>query len=344
MKKTLLYPYTKRALPLVRFWNELKPGYPLVLSSFSGSGLTGKKAGRAYEYTTPTTSVYTEEELDKFIDQIGTCILLPVEQEYDAEVVANHTHELVEKLKKNKIEILNFTNDKKVTYPFFENSSGVKVRELPMPVIFIGGLVDSSRSFETFCAALVGLQNAGIQVCAFSTYKPAKVFGVNLIDAQPSVDFGIEHLIKSLNMYIYSCAIKQNADVVLLDLPSPFLSYSNLTTGDFGVYAYILSQAVPPDCILPCAPLDCFDQDIQRSTLPIMKYRFGQVPCGMVYENCLIDYLNTGRGGGLHKLFVAPDEIANYSQHLPDSILSANIADKNISEKVAKLILRELEE
>ena len=138
--------------------------------------MTGKKAGRAYEYTTPTTSVYTEEELDKFIDQIGTCILLPVEQEYDAEVVANHTHELVEKLKKNKIEILNFTNDKKVTYPFFENSSGVKVRELPMPVIFIGGLVDSSRSFETFCAALVGLQNAGTFVIPIAKNGHSETF------------------------------------------------------------------------------------------------------------------------------------------------------------------------
>lgn len=111
------------------------------------------------------------------------------------------------------------------------------------------------------------------------------------------------------------------ADVVLIDLPDGFIPYNHLSTADFGVCAYKIMQAIPPDCLILSTSIDCMDIDFTKRMNSLFEYRFGKRPSKIVFENSIVNYLDVGRGGGMKKLIIPPKDIQKYASKCVDNSL-----------------------
>ena len=339
MNKFLLYPVTARCLPMIRFvpWKS----DDFILCSFEGSSLTGSTIGKAYEYDFLDNIVYSDEKIEALIQKISTVVLLPLESNYNSTVLRQklkHAKELAVEYGK---EILDFTEENPKLFPLCPNPEGTSIKDIKQAVVSIGGMLDASRTFELFMAAFSALKKKKVKVSAFSSYFPSEIIGVHYIGTKKQIEsVPSEQYIKSLNSYIFTTAIQEMADVVLIDLPDGFIPYNHLSTADFGVCAYKIMQAIPPDCLILATSIDCMDIDFTKRMNSLFEYRFGKCPSKIVFENSIVNYLDVGRGGGMKKLIIPPKDIQKYASKCVDNSLF--ISDTDIETQIYSVIMNEL--
>lgn len=268
-------------------------------------------------------------------------MLLPLESNYNLTVLRPKLKRIKELAVEYGKEILDFTEENPKLFPLCPNPEGTSIKDIKQAVVSIGGMLDASRTFELFMAAFSALKKKKVKVSAFSSYFPSEIIGVHYIGTKKQIEsIPSEQYIKSLNSYIFTTAIQEMADVVLIDLPDGFIPYNHLSTADFGVCAYKIMQAIPPDCLILSTSIDCMDIDFTKRMNSLFEYRFGKRPSKIVFENSIVNYLDVGRGGGMKKLIIPPKDIQKYAPKCVDNSLF--ISDTDIEAQIYSLIMNEL--
>lgn len=268
-------------------------------------------------------------------------MLLPLESNYNSTVLRQKLKRTKELAVEYGKEILDFTEENPKLFPLCPNPEGTSIKDIKQAVVSIGGMLDASRTFELFMAAFSALKKKKVKVSAFSSYFPSEIIGVHYIGTKKQIEsIPSEQYIKSLNSYIFTTAIQEMADVVLIDLPDGFIPYNHLSTADFGVCAYKIMQAIPSDCLILSTSIDCMDIDFTKRMNSLFEYRFGKRPSKIVFENSIVNYLDVGRGGGMKKLIIPPKDIQKYASKCVDNSLF--ISDTDIETQIYSVIMDEL--
>ena len=343
MKKYLYYPTTAKFFSIARYFCDDVNFKNSYLCSFRGTGLVGKSFGEVYGYDFVDNQIYDDSNLDDMVKNVEAIVLLPVEEFYNQKVVKDKVDTLKKVACKYKKKLFDYTNEQYIPFEICENSKGKAVKNIQKPIISIGGLVDTLRSTEIFLITLNILRRHYIKVSAFSSYFPTVMLGVHYIGpSKISASIETEKYIKSLNSYIMQKSVDDNADVVLVDIPSCFIPYNNLYTSDFGVLAFEILQAAPSDCLIVSIPLDCSDIDFEHSMNMFFQQRFGKEPSVIISENSIVNYLEVERGGGMKKLIVSPEEASKRIKNNINTNL-LYIWDKDLDNQIYKMIMSTLE-
>lgn len=345
MKSCLYYPVTSNFFSVARFLYNQMALANSYLCSFGGSGLVGKSFEEVYGYNFIDQQVYDDSDLENMVKNVSSVVLLPVEEFYDQDVVKNKL-ELVRDLAYiYKKEILDYTETNHFPFEVCKNPKGKAIKNISKPVISVGGLIDASRSTEIFLSTLNILRQHNIKVSAFSCYYPTQLLGVHYMGSVKQAGLiEAERYIKSLNSYVIQKVNDDNSDVILIDSPSCFIPYNNLSTSDFGVLAFEIFQAIPSDLLIMSIPLDCTDISFKHSINTLFEQRFGKEPTVIVVENTIINYLEVGRGGGMKKLVVPVSMASSYIKKAPSHENLLKIWDKNLGNQIYNTLSPLLEE
>ena len=344
MKKYLYYPITTRFFSIARFLHNDVNFRNSYHCTFWGTGLVGKSFGEVYGYHFIDEQICDDSNLKNMVKNVEAIVLLPVEEFYNQNVVKNKIDILKKIAHEYKKKIFDYSKEDYIPFDICTNPKGRPVKNIQKAVISIGGLIDTSRSTEIFLSTLSILQQHNIKVSAFSSYLPTALLGVHYIGSmKSSASIGAEKYIKSLNSYIIQESVNDDSDVILVDIPSCFIAYNNLSTSDFGVLAFEMLQAVPTDCLIISIPLDCSDIDFKHSMNIFFQQRFGKEPSAIIVENSIINYLEVERGGGMTKLIVPPEKINKY-MHTCINTNFLHIWDKDLDGQIYKRIAPILEE
>lgn len=310
MNTTLLYPVTVPTLPLIKYWHSFFPESDLELSTFLGTGLVDRSAGYAMGYSQPDQTILGEDRLPFLVDRADEIILLPVEESYQKSELTEtiiYIKELAVKLQKNVIDYFSFDKTE-LPYEVFKHPENKLLQGIPMPVIFVGGLSDDAWNEEAFLAILSGLKRGNVPIAAFSDNPLMNLIGCySLPTADQMRAYTAEQNIKALNDYVFTSALEKQAEAIVFYVSDPILAYNALVTRGFGIAAYELSKAAPPDFIILSLPRNLVEKDIIHGISNECNHSYRQRVNCIAVEDTVLDPINTFRSGKIKKIILGTD-------------------------------------
>jgi len=88
-------------------------------------------------------------------------------------------------------------------------------------------------------------------------------------------DLPHEEIIKKINAFFNELQFLYQPDIIITEIPNGMIKYSNICVENFGVKAYMLSQALSVDYFILNSPIDDFSDESFKLMSTTFKYRFG---------------------------------------------------------------------
>ena len=165
--------------------------------------------------------------------------------------------------------------------------SDYKLKKINIPVIYVGEIVEKTDSDEIFFNILNFYQSHGYKVLGLTNNIYSHLYGQIPISFLGNGDFVQE--IFRLNCYINSLIEEMKPDIIVLRLPKPMLQFSNYIHYDFGISAYMISQAISPDELILCTPIGMMQSDLYETLQDSFYSKFGVGIRGVHIGNQIVD-------------------------------------------------------
>ena len=300
-KSAMIYPYTNEFTPFLRYWDN--DDYEIVqLVSPKGFMLHGKDASRAdmgeplgcivqsdFEagleaidalilvdygsYHAPATidNLYSDQRLDLSLRKAKAALECGKEVLCLADLGTDRTDEL-----------LAYAETTQGSIVFAPKESGVanvlKTSRLKIttPVIFV---MSESENCGKFSVEL-GLRNAllekGYNVSLVGSRKHGYLAGVHSVFPLMSEKIGEYEKIKKFRQYIYDLEKTEDPDVFIIGVPGGLIPFNELFHNGYGIYPYMISQAIRPDFTILCmSHWERVNKAFFQRFEDILTYRFG---------------------------------------------------------------------
>lgn len=181
------------------------------------------------------------------------------------------------------------------------------------PVVYFAELFQDCEGYDIFLDTFFYLKEQQVNVLALSddVYNP--LFGITKIsffEKQP-----IDRQLHYINNAVCELIKTQHPDVVLIRLPYPIMRFDTETPFDCGVSAYLISQAVPGDVAILCAPSGLSDTGFWQEIIETTRYKFGYPIMGVYISNQIIDKVS---GASAHAIRVPPEKLTSEVQNMRD--------------------------
>lgn len=324
VKKVMIYPFYDEFIPIVKFLNKLNPElivYKLVAPM--GFGLQDKDAGEAYRKNTiglKVTNNFDEAIADSdilFVTNGYKCVSIYKDILNKIKKAINMEKEIIctlELASEQLSELINLSKrqDTKFTYyNAYENMlqdvshiENYEMKKIHVPIIYIGEMLDGFGGFEMLLKTTLYLKKQGYNVLSIGKPKYSDIFN---IQSMPRFIYetGIkdENKVYSFNAYIYKLQKNLKPDVIVIQLPDSLFRYNNEITNQFGIYSYIVSQAVSCDYFIYCSECSNLGTKMLKMLNKTFKYRFGfEINALNIVNKCLTE-LNTVSHGELSLLW-----------------------------------------
>lgn len=151
-----------------------------------------------------------------------------------------------------------------------------KINKPDSTVIFVGKLLDELESGLSLVSISENYKKEGYNVVTISLNNNCKILGYLSF---PSFIFesntSIEEKILLFNCFIDKVEKKHRPDVIIIELPGGMLKYSDIITNGFGVYPYLISQAISNDYFVLVTPFDEIDEEFYEKLSECFWHRFG---------------------------------------------------------------------
>lgn len=161
-------------------------------------------------------------------------------------------------------------------------------------VIGIGKLLNNMGTFSILCQCVKGYHDRGFKVSIISNNGNNQLFGFN---SYPTGKFSPE----SINRLIRKIEDRDNPDVIILDFPDSIMKYSNRLYNNFGVYSYIISQAVSIDYFILVSQVLFYNEDLCDHLKKLVNYRFDCDLDAIYISNY---YFDEGDSDEMYKLII----------------------------------------
>ncbi len=143
-------------------------------------------------------------------------------------------------------------------------------------VMAVGGILEGLDSVTILTNLVHRYRKMGYRVTAVSDNKNTALlnfvpFPLEILNSSQAHD----EIIKGLNTYYNNLQLQYQPDIIITQIPNGLVKYSNLCVENFGVKAYMLSQALSVDYFILTSPMDSFDDKSFDYMSTTFKYRFG---------------------------------------------------------------------
>ena len=310
VKKVVVYPFYDEFIPVVKFLNKMNSEFIVhKVVAPMGFGLEGKDAGEAYKKNPIGIKVTSD-----FDEAISDSDILFVTSGYKCTSIYKHIIKQIEKaisMKKDIIctielsskqlnEFIDLSNKQNVKFTYYnkyENKkediadiSVQKMKEIHVPVICIGEMLEGFQGFELLLRTTLYLKEQGYNVLSVAKPKYSSVFNIkSMPEFIYETGMTDENKIYNFNAYIHELEEKQKPDVIVIQMPDSMLKYNDTITNQFGIYSYIVSQAVKSDYFIYCYQHDDLGSEMIRMLSETFKYRFGfEISAVSIVNKCLL--------------------------------------------------------
>lgn len=360
-KKMLIYPFTAETIPYINYISHFRLNWLVNdITSFIGSGLIGKDVGVADNRFTVGSIV--KEYSENLLSRNDLIIIFHADnnqiQEHALAIMMQAFHHkkdviCIMKLEEDTLEdMLNLAKENNVKFEYLVDVDAIhtvkhvsKAMYTPsVPVAFVGGLIDCANQNEVTLAIAGQLKEQGISVSVLGYDDEYSLLG------QHSYKYvfnnnSLEHeKIREFNQLVKAVAEIEKPDIILVQLNGTMLRFNDILTNDFGVYAYMFSQAILPDYFVCCSMYGMYDADSFIKISEYFQNRFlFKIDCVHI-SNAMLDIAQSIEMGALQYINVSPIKVDEYldEQKMSETIPIYNILKKENLKSMIDNMLRKL--
>lgn len=305
-----LFPFDSQLLPAVKLFEELQDKYTLrKLFSPPGFGLTGRDAG--YSRNHPPVGMMVTDAQDP-ADPTWDALLLARTLGTEAidNVKLENAAEHALQSGKSVLYFDNYSTDvpKKLwtlsdAYPGMvslycgntqtpvnQRFSWDEYRYIDAPVVLVGGLAKEADTFEVVLRLTARLRADGFCVTAITRHPLGELFGLHtLTHIFDNKNLTEAEKILELNGFVRSLEATERPNLVLIEAPDAVIRYNNFAVNGFGIYTYMLCQAVSPDYFVCCVPCELAVGQFFQAISYDFEYRLGTPIHAAHVSNLVID-------------------------------------------------------
>ena len=302
-KRICIVPFTKKEWALVHCLPQSYSIGALVspkgigmagedISAIKNTGDTGYRFMNSFEDGYQNSEVVVISEVSKKDDSLYSFALRALE----AAITAKKEIICFLQLEANELESsemkcadkgipCRFVRKKALTYS--QPSTGDIFHKFHIPVIYIGESIHDCEGYDIFLKLAERLSATGKRVLAISQDLYNAFMGLHQVQFWPEMEPA--KLVYALNDHIYKLVSDELPEIILIRFPEPMIKYDDDTPFDFGVTAFMISQAVPGDACICCTysgtPTMGFWDNINEN----FKSKFGYPIIGVHLSNQIID-------------------------------------------------------
>lgn len=312
MYEAAVYPYTKEFVPYISFDipEMLRDICIKFLVSPRGFMLDGKNASVVDRR--PQTAYMVTSDFEAAITD-STAMLIP-DGNYNAKLYRNIINKalltlqrgkhvicllklelkdqlcLMEESANHKAEFIYMLDDKLENY-------GLEASKEPLyrpdaSIIFVGELVKDMNGIDIALMAVSHFKKMEYKVSAVLPSSAAGLFGMYNSDIifGPNSNYSEEDKIILFNKLIRFIDINEAPDIIVIKLPGGMMTFNELLPNSFGIYAYMVSNAVTPDYFICSFPYDFYySQSVLEKYSELFEKRFGyRLDCAHI-SNLMLD-------------------------------------------------------
>lgn len=272
MKKAVIYPFSHEHMALLRYLKDFHSD--IIISSVaapSGSGLCGQDAGWADARW--KMDIHVSNDIAGELDKTDVLLVPFINKEaakfipiYETmEIAANMGKDIISYYpltarEKKQISILCRNKGRTYVDGFKDrrglwNQAFINIREMPVPVIFVGGIFAEVNHMEIVVSLAKKFRQNQLKVSAVGIRPEYNLFGFHYLSALADFVHGktagnhIETLIIMLNNFLYNLIVQEHLDILIVDVPGGMID-TPLYPNASGVFAYLLSQVLKPDYMI----------------------------------------------------------------------------------------------
>lgn len=193
-----------------------------------------------------------------------------------------------EKLSKNelnRIKNIAVMNETIFTY-HFKNSIHVSTRfdlmyKPKAIVIGVGKLLNNLNALSVMCDLANEYKKNGFFTMVLSNNVNADLFGFIKIPTKLSVE--------GFNKFIEKVERKYHPEILIIEFPDAIMRYSDYINNDFGIYSYIITQAISIDYFVLLSCMNQFSMELFEELNLLSTYRFNCEINNILLEDYILD-------------------------------------------------------
>jgi peptide maturation system protein (TIGR04066 family) len=331
-QKTLVYPFDRHFLPIIR-----NSAYPteLLFSHFvspNGWGYEGMDAGSLDE--SEPLGVLIESDFERTLTDSDIVLFTQSDHDINKELLILPkivraietgkrvlctvllTQEEVQQYSEqclkygNSFEYLNNNLDYKEKPSLNDSELELKAQGLYTPVIMIFGLIENIGKFDTQLALTSHLKQLGYDVALVASRSYGKLFGAYSVPP-----FFFDRLftefekIVMFNNYIRDIENNHKPDIFVIGVPGGLVPINKNVTNRYGVTAYEMTREVIPDASILCTHFERYTPEYIENLKLLSKYRFSTEFDGYIVDNVSLDVSSRDTPGHASYTVLPPDTL-----------------------------------
>jgi peptide maturation system protein (TIGR04066 family) len=190
-------------------------------------------------------------------------------------------------------------------------------------VVFIGEIYENTNAKDIVLILANHFSKSGYKTSVVMESGFSQIMGFHGTDEL----FGNETInaidnITAINEYFEGLEKLEQPDIILVQILGGMMKYSDIVHNSYGIYPYMLSQAIEPDYFVCCLPFGEYDSDELQLYSDLFSSRFGYSIDYTHLSNLLIDASNLTETFKLEQTFLPYERI--------NMFIVANMSDSEI--------------
>jgi hypothetical protein len=294
LKKNMIYPYFKKYFPIIKSLIHKYPDYEYTIVS-PKAWTPEKDAG--YIVNRETIGINVSNDFYGSLHNSDTLIIPNIEniEFIKADVIdkmeyaLSNGHDIlcyliledniVERLKLNS-EKYNVKFDYIIENTAYNNFNFIEaeIKTPDIPIVFIGELFPDLDSTESAITLHESLELSGYKSISIMSDINTTIISSSYITIPKtffSNDIIYSDKVFLINGFINNIIERYRPDIIIFQMPEPMFKYNDTFTNGFGIYPYIISQAITPDFLIISAAYELIESKFFTLLSQNFKYRFG---------------------------------------------------------------------
>lgn len=165
-----------------------------------------------------------------------------------------------------------YTNNNNIILDTFRN----RILTINTPILVVNGISERCDKFQVQLEIRKQLKQDGYRVSQIGSRQDANIFGMY---SYPNFMFDNEYSesqkIIGFNRMVYEIERKEKPDIIIIGIPGGTMKFSNGFTNNFGIQAYLVSNALLVDYCIHC--INYIEKEVHYYQMinDTCKYRFG---------------------------------------------------------------------
>lgn len=349
--KCLIYPYYDNLQPLVQNQSELKMDveithlvYPQAWKHKINLSITGVKTSCNFEETILAVEGVIIPDVTKL-----NFMYFDVLKKIDCALSQNKQVLCYTKLSQS--DLVEFREYGMNFVYLYEDTSHICLQNyhfqsLECIALGFGGLVRDLDDITVIIRAARQFQQKGYKVAIVSPNATCQIIGgyqfpIGIFNECSDE----EKKVLSLNKYFCSLYEDTGCDIILVQYPDSMMKYSDYCPEDYGVKAFILSQAISIDFFTLISPVEQMDSEAFQMLSTMFEYRFDFQIDACYIEHKQIDLSSAQESEKISFGTVSREFVTEYIEELSkgmSSILFLDINDPNCSDTLVEACIQSL--